>query len=74
MIYRHDLIDHFSWLAGSKYFDEAIDEALVAIAFVAAGHEHDLVNTGVAWMMANHFVYKFGLEPFVDRAKAERIS
>ncbi len=73
MIYRHDLIDHFSWLARSKYFDEAIDEALIAIAFAAAGHEWDWVNTGAAWMTAGGFVEKFELESFVERAVAERI-
>jgi hypothetical protein len=74
MIYRDDLIDHFAWLAGSKYFDKAIDEALVAIAFSAAGHGGDLVNTGAAWMFADDFIWKFKLESFVDQARAARIS
>jgi hypothetical protein len=72
MIYRHDLIDHFDWLAGSRFFDEAIDEALVAIAFSAAGHSGDLVNTGAAWMTAGGFVKKFELEHFVEKACLER--
>jgi hypothetical protein len=73
MIYRHDLTEHFSWLAGSKFFDEALDEALIAIAFAAASHDQDLVNTGPAWMTARGLVEKFELQSFVERAAAERI-
>lgn len=37
MVHREDLIPRFEWLAGSKYYDDALDEALVAIAFTAHG-------------------------------------
>jgi hypothetical protein len=73
MIYRADLIDHFDWLADSKYFDEVLDEALVAIAMVAHGHEHDLVQSGAAWWMANGLVEYHRLEEFVERARSERL-
>jgi hypothetical protein len=73
VIYRRDLIAHFSWFTGPKDFDEAIDEALIAIPFVAAGHEGDWVNAGAAWMTAGGFVEKFGFELFVERASTERI-
>jgi hypothetical protein len=69
MIYRRDLIDHFEWLSGSKYFDEVIDEALVAIAFTAHGHGGDWIELGAAWMGAAAIIEKFELEEFVARAR-----
>lgn len=48
MIYRRDLIDHFQWLEGSEFFDEVIDEALVAIALTGYDHGRDLIQNG-AW-------------------------
>ena len=72
MIYRHDLTQHFDWLAGSKYFDEQLDESLVAIALCSHGND-DLVNWGASWMIAGDFVYKFDLEDFVARARSELI-
>ncbi len=71
MVYRHDLVPHFEWLAGSEYYDEALDEALVAIAMAAHGHEHDLVNFGAAWVMASYNVERYDLEQFVERARSE---
>ena len=70
MIYRRDLIDHFQWLEGSKFFDEVIDEALVALT----GYDHgdDLIQNG-AWQDAEGVVERFGLEPFVDRLRSERL-
>ena len=44
MIYRVDLIDRFQWLAGSKCYDEALDEALVAIALAAHRYEWELIE------------------------------
>ena len=73
MVYRRDLIEHFVWLAGSEEYDEALDEALVAIAMAANGHEHDLVNFGVAWVSVSYNVERYRLEGFVERARAERL-
>jgi hypothetical protein len=72
MIYRRDLIDHFSWLEGSEYFDEVLDESLVAIALTAYDHPNDLIQNG-AWQNACGVVERFGLEPFVDRLRGERL-
>jgi hypothetical protein len=71
MVYRRDLIEHFEWLAGSEHLDEALDEALVAIALAANGHEHDLVNFGVAWVSVSYNVERYQLEEFVERARSE---
>jgi hypothetical protein len=43
MIYRGDLIEHYDWLAGSRYLDEFLDESVGAIAMTAHGH-------GGAWV------------------------
>lgn len=72
VIYRSDLIDHFRWLADSKYFDEVIDEALVAIALTAYDHGGDLIQNG-AWQDAKGVVERFGLERFVERLRSERL-
>ena len=32
VFYRRDLIEHFDWLAESKYLEEFCDEALVAVS------------------------------------------
>jgi len=73
MIYRRDLISHFEWLAGSRYFDEVLDEALVAIAMTAHGHGLDLVEAGAAWTRAICTVERFGLEDFVERARSHLV-
>ena len=72
MVYRSDLIDHFDWLKGSEYYEEVLDEALVAIAMVAHGHQHDLVQSGAAWWMANGLIERFELGAFVERAREDR--
>jgi len=72
MIYRRDLIDHFQWLEGSRFFDEVIDEAIVAIALTAYDHGRDLMQNG-AWASAGSIVERFGLESFVERLRNERI-
>jgi hypothetical protein len=72
MVYRKDLEQHFDWLAGSEYFDEVIDEALVAIALTAYDHRHDLIQNG-AWQSASGVVERFELEEFVDRLRGERL-
>jgi hypothetical protein len=72
MVYRQDLEGHFDWLAGSEYFDEVIDEALVAIALTAYDHGRDLIQNG-AWMNASAVVERFQLEEFVERLRGERL-
>jgi hypothetical protein len=71
MIYRRDLLAHYDWLAGSKYLDEFLDESVVAIAMTAHGHGGAWVRLGAAWMSADGIVWKFRLEPFVDRMREE---
>lgn len=72
MVYRKDLEGHFEWLAGSEYFDEVIDEALMAIALMAYDHGQDLIQNG-AWQCASGVVERFGLEEFVERLRSERL-
>jgi hypothetical protein len=71
MIYRRDLIDHFEWLAGSRYLEEFCDEALIAVAMTAYGHGDDWVKWGGPWMTAEHFVARYDLRVFVDRLRDE---
>ena len=72
MVYRKDLEQHFQWLAGLEYFDEVIDEALVAVALTAYDHGHDLIQNG-AWQSASGVVERFELEEFVARLREERL-
>jgi hypothetical protein len=72
MVYRRELEEHFAWLAGSKYFDEVLDEALVAIALTAYDHGRDWIQNG-AWMTASAVVERFELDDFVERLRAERV-
>lgn len=72
MVYRRDLEQHFEWLAGSEYFDEVIDEALVAIALTAYDHGRDLIQNG-AWMNARGVVERLQLEDFVRQLRSERL-
>ncbi|MDX6589521.1 MAG: hypothetical protein QOI84_795 [Solirubrobacterales bacterium] len=72
MIYRRDLIEHFKWLEGSKYLDEVLDEALVAIALTAYDHGRDLIQNG-AWQDARGVVERFRLGRFVDHLRSERL-
>jgi hypothetical protein len=72
MIYRRDLIEYFDWLAESRYLEEFCDEAMVAVYMTAYGHGRDFVRFGPGtWMAADHFVDRYGLRPFVDRAREE---
>jgi hypothetical protein len=72
MVYRKDLEEHFDWLAGSEYYDEVLDEAVVAIALTAYDHGRDLIQNG-AWQSASGVVERFQLEEFVGRLRAERL-
>jgi hypothetical protein len=72
MIYRRDLVEHFDWLEGSKYFDDVIDEALAAIVLTAYDHGDDMIRNG-AWQDALGVVERFELQPFVERLRGERL-
>jgi hypothetical protein len=74
MVHRRDLIDHFDWLAGSEYYEEVLDEALVAIALVAHGYDWELVEYGAAWRPASGTVEVLGLEDFVEKARADLVA
>lgn len=37
MLDRDELTPHFEWLSGSKYYDQALGEAALAIELCAAG-------------------------------------
>lgn len=71
VFYRRDLIEHFDWLAESKYLEEFCDEAFVAVSMTAYGHGRDFVKFGGCWMAADHFVDRYGLGDFVDRLREE---
>lgn len=74
MFYRRDLIEHFEWLAESRYLEEFCDEALVAITMTAYGHGRDFVKWGYStYMAADHFVARYGLQVFVDRVREEDV-
>ncbi len=73
MVYRRDLVEHFEWLAGSEHYDDTLDEALVAIALCAHGHCFELVSYGAAWMTADGVVEVLGLDPFVEKARADHV-
>jgi hypothetical protein len=72
MIYRKELIEHFAWLAGSKYLDELLDEVIVAIALTAYGQGGEWIRNG-AWATAESVVERFELEQFVEKVRSERI-
>lgn len=72
MIDREDLRPHFDWLAGSKYYDEALGEAALAIELTALGHETEPMRYGAAWMWAGGVVEVFGLEEFVAAIRDRR--
>ena len=74
MIFRRELIEHFRWLEGSKYYDEVLDEALVAIVFHAYDHSNDMLQSGAgAWQSVDWVVQYFELWDFVAQVRAERI-
>jgi hypothetical protein len=74
VIFRRDLIDHFEWLEGSEYYDEVLDEALVAIVLCAFDHRGDMLqNSCGAWQSADYIVQYFALRKFVSRVRAERL-
>lgn len=71
MVHREDLTAHFEWLSGSEYYEDVLDEALVAIALDARGRGSELVEYGAAWMMASGVVEAFGLEDLVEKARED---
>lgn len=73
MVHRRDLVDHFGWLARSEFYDDVLDEALVAIELCAHGYRCELVAHGAAWMMASGVVEVLGLEAFVEQARGDLV-
>jgi hypothetical protein len=71
MVHRRELIQRFEWLAGSQYYDDVLDEALVSIALTARGMGYVLVEYGAAWAIASYAVEIFGLEDLVEKARAD---
>ncbi len=71
MVYRAELTAHFEWLEGSSCYEEVLDEALTAIAFVARGRDDELVEYGAAWMTAGGVVGAFGLEELAEKARQD---
>lgn len=75
MIFRCELVDHFEWLQGSEYYDEVLDEALVAIVLHAYDHCGDMLCSGSgAWQSVDWVVQYFALWDFVARVRAERLT
>lgn len=71
MVHRAELTEHFEWLAGSRYYEEVLDEALISIALCARGLTGEIVEYGAAWVMASYMVDVFGLEDLVEKARAD---
>ena len=71
MVHRRDLIPHFDWLADSPYYEDVLDEALIAIALAARGLHGQMVEYGAAWATASYVVGAFGLEGLVERSCAD---
>ncbi|MFN8215336.1 MAG: hypothetical protein U0R71_01960 [Solirubrobacterales bacterium] len=67
MIYRRELTDHFAWLEGSKFLEEVLDEAIVAIALTACGEGESSVLMKAVWWRPCDVVERFALEEFVER-------
>jgi hypothetical protein len=74
MVHRRDLLEPFEWLSGSELLEDALDEAMVAIALCTHRHDWDLIEYGAAWMPAGGVVEVFGLEGFVEAERAERLA
>jgi len=71
MVHRSELTERFEWLAGSRYYEEVLDEALISIAFTARGLSGEIVEYGAAWVMASYMVDVFGPEDLVGKARAD---
>ncbi|HEX4463339.1 MAG TPA: hypothetical protein VH042_01720 [Solirubrobacterales bacterium] len=71
MVHRRDLIPRFEWLAGSIYYEDALDEALLSIALAARGLQHEMIEYGAAWASASYVIEIFGLEDLVERSRAD---
>lgn len=71
MVHRSELTGRFEWLAASRYYEEVLDEALVAIALAARGLNGELVEYGAAWTTASYVVEVFGLEDLVEKARVD---
>lgn len=71
MVHRRDLIPRFEWLAGSIHYEDALDEALIAIAFAARGLDGEWVEYGAAWASVSYVIGVFGLEDLVERSRVD---
>jgi hypothetical protein len=71
MVRRRDLHDRFEWLAGSSYYEDVLDEALVAIALVARGLSGEPLEYGAAWVSAEYVIGVFGLQDLVERTRID---
>lgn len=70
MVHRRDLLEHFEWLAGSHLLEDALDEAMIAIALCAHGSEWAFMKYGAAWRPASGVVEVYKLERFVESERA----
>lgn len=72
MIDREELNSHFEWLAGSRWYDQALGEAALAIELAAHDHGGEWMRYGYSWMCAAAVVEVLGLEAFVDEVSERR--
>jgi hypothetical protein len=71
MVHRSELTERFEWLTPSRYYEDVLDEALVAIALASRGLDGELVEYGAAWTTVSYVVEVFGLEDLVEKARAD---
>jgi hypothetical protein len=65
MVHGRDLLEHSEWLAGSHLLEDALDEAMIAIALCARGYQWDLMEYA-AWRPASGVVEGYKLDRFVE--------
>jgi hypothetical protein len=68
-VHRRALLEHFEWLAGSHLLEDALDEAMIAIALCARGYQWDLMEYGAAWRPASGVVEVYKLDGAVRRIR-----
>jgi len=72
VIDREQLLPHFRWLRGSRYLDQALGEAALAIELTALDCGGDMMRHGFAWLPADAVVEVLGLERFVREVRGLR--
>ncbi len=72
MIDRCGLESHFEWLAGSKWFDQVLGDAALAIELTAADCGDELMRDGYAWRTADGVVEVSELGEFVELVRDAR--